>query len=95
MRPNDSCSTVLVQAVTGEQDAWDISHQQEATSVGMSLLYLEEKAKGKKGLSFWTHWLGYRPAAVEAVLPQPAQARAALAQPDFQQCQSCEGGGKK
>lgn len=49
MWPNDSRSTISVQAVMGEQNAWGISHQQEATSEGMSLLYLEEKAKGKKG----------------------------------------------
>lgn len=49
MRPNDSHCIVLVQAVMGEQSAWDTSHQQGATSVGMSLLYLEEKAKGKRG----------------------------------------------
>lgn len=45
----DSLSAVLVQAVMGEQNAWDISHQQEAASVGMSLLHLKEGAKGKKG----------------------------------------------
>lgn len=48
----ESFSAVLVQAGMGEQNAWDISHQQEATSVGMSLLYVEEEAKGKKGLRF-------------------------------------------
>ena len=33
-----SLSAVLVQAVMGEEGAWEISHQQEATLAGMGLL---------------------------------------------------------
>lgn len=43
-----SLSTILAQAVVGEEGSWEISHQQEATSVGMGLLQLEEDAKDKK-----------------------------------------------
>lgn len=41
-------STILAQAVVGEEGSWEISHQQEGTSVGMGLLQLEEDAKDKK-----------------------------------------------
>ena len=77
-----SLSAIFVQAVMGEEGAWEISHQQEAMSVGMGLLKLDEEQRRKRvcvcelaGQDI--HLL------VKAVHPQPAQSMATVAQPGF------------